>query len=572
MEYEQRIELQKKFGSIHRIMVLLAIIIMLGEGATNVNGFHLTSLFFTLSFAMIDRMLVKYVSQSKKKNDRILVLFRYFQIIVAIGMISCCRVQIFPYFPYCYLFFLLSIVEYFFLLDILDGYYRILWFLTLCIAVSIVPLVMEFIGKYQDGNFLRIYMMLLITIFVFLILAKIVLTIFERIEARMVAIASDVEKEKDRNQYLEANQEKLKKANDMLEIQKIKLEVAYNKINNVNTEMTIQNEIMQYISSSLEIGKLMDLITDSIVKEIGVDICGIVLYPQAANNKEIQYRIKTNLPGSYVKVLGEYIQNHCFDEYLDKKECYVDNHVKISKYPFLSGNFIGSILMVPLFKEEKGIGVLYVGNSTYNYFTENMAFFEGIVAQFLIALENANLYNRMREMAIRDGLTGIFNRRYLNKLFEYEVKDAIAKNTNIAVALFDIDYFKKINDTYGHIFGDEVIKQLAKRASIIAQLYNSIVARYGGEEFVLLIPGKSLSQAVQIAELLFEEVKKMEFRFEEEKIHINISMGITSFPEVCSTPKDLLSHADWAMYYSKQRGRNCITIDGPEIQNRTHKK
>lgn len=136
----------------------------------------------------------------------------------------------------------------------------------------------------------------------------------------------------------------------------------------------------------------------------------------------------------------------------------------------------------------------------------------------------------------------------------------------MSVALFDIDFFKKINDTYGHLFGDQVIKTIASLAKSIAEENDAIVARYGGEEFVIIFPDKDLEEAYPAVESLHKGVKELGIEHHGKRVVVNVSVGFTSFPKTCKDPRELLNRADWSMYYSKQHGRDQITIDSDEIQ------
>lgn len=171
----------------------------------------------------------------------------------------------------------------------------------------------------------------------------------------------------------------------------------------------------------------------------------------------------------------------------------------------------------------------------------------------------------MEDMANHDTLTGIYNRGYLAKLLHEYLGEAIINKSSLTIALFDIDKFKNINDTYGHLFGDVIIKTIATLADQMVKANNGIVVRYGGEEFVVAFPNKGLKEAYELIKQLHTNIKEKEISHNEQVIHVYVSAGVTSYPETCKNPSDLLNRADWAMYYSKQNGRDKITIDSNEI-------
>jgi diguanylate cyclase (GGDEF)-like protein len=310
----------------------------------------------------------------------------------------------------------------------------------------------------------------------------------------------------------------------------------------------------------------MNLITESIEKEIGVDVCAIVLYPQTVQNKEIQYKIKTHLNRNFEDNLAKAIEEMCFEPYVENNFVYYDNRVDEKKYSFLSSSLMGSIMIMPLLRGDERIGVFFVGYPKYDFFKDNKQFFENIVSQFLIAIANANMYMKMETMAIKDGLTNIYNRRHLTQMFNEAMNQAILTKRPISVALFDIDKFKNVNDQYGHLFGDVVIKTVASLADQYAQESGGFAGRYGGEEFVIVFPNKVLEEAYEVVKKIHGEVKKKELEHNGMIVHITVSAGVTSYPETCSNPGELLNRADWAMYYSKEHGRDQITIDSDEVR------
>ena len=183
-------------------------------------------------------------------------------------------------------------------------------------------------------------------------------------------------------------------------------------------------------------------------------------------------------------------------------------------------------------------------------------------------LQDANA--RIEKMAITDALTGIYNRRYfmeqLNKLM------ALATETGSALSLIliDVDFFKKINDTRGHVVGDLVLSKLGKSLHGCMR-GNDVVARYGGEEFVVLLPGTDAQPALQVAERYRQTIASMDFTEEGyTDLKVTISLGVASFRAVhkkmatTPAPEDFLRAVDEALYFSKENGRNRSTLYGAE--------
>ena len=165
---------------------------------------------------------------------------------------------------------------------------------------------------------------------------------------------------------------------------------------------------------------------------------------------------------------------------------------------------------------------------------------------------------RLRELSVRDSLTGLFNRRYLDETLERELSRAGRKHLSVGIIMLDIDHFKDFNDSYGHAAGDVVLHALG--ASLIASIRGSDIAcRYGGEEFVLILPEASLEATRQRAERLRLDVKKLELSYSGMLLEtVTLSLGVAAFPEHGSSCLPLLAAADAAMYRAKDEGRDRV--------------
>src|SRR3954447_2832384 len=163
----------------------------------------------------------------------------------------------------------------------------------------------------------------------------------------------------------------------------------------------------------------------------------------------------------------------------------------------------------------------------------------------------------------RDSLTGVYNRRKLGEVLDLEIKRAHRYNLSLSAMILDIDHFKRVNDTYGHLIGDEAIRHAAER-SVRTLRDTDFVARYGGEEFVALLPGVALSGAVIAAERLREAPAKPFALSTGATLALTISVGISSLRRDTADAKTLLGEADQALYASKEGGRNRVTSFKPQ--------
>jgi diguanylate cyclase (GGDEF)-like protein len=176
-------------------------------------------------------------------------------------------------------------------------------------------------------------------------------------------------------------------------------------------------------------------------------------------------------------------------------------------------------------------------------------------------LSGGNIENAYHEEIYRlttvDGLTQIYNKRYFLETLEREISRAHRYHRDLALIMFDIDFFKNVNDTHGHLAGDSVLKQLASvlRGRIRRE---DIMARYGGEEFAIILPEINVVNALVFAEKVRKLVDKTPFKFEDTKIPITVSVGVAAIaPEVQSTA-DFIRVADEKLYQAKQEGRNRV--------------
>lgn len=561
MDYDQVLLLQKKFISFHKVLTFILVCFNVDYFFTSVSYRCLYPSLGMLAILICESIAIKLTPV----RLRVLTLFKFSYICATVFLIVLAD-NVYVY-GIGLLFMIMYNVEYYLTLDFTEGFMRKVYLFSLCIPVAggIIAVLLMKTNISWTQSFESICILVLYFAITWVFSEAIALVVIEN-DRKVFAQTRLIERINETNEELRIHQEKVKSTNELLGVQKIELQSAYKKINNVNEEMRIQNDILKYISSSLEISKLMTLITDSFINRIGVDVCAIVLRPGTCNNKKITYKIKSTMSDKFVEHLSQCIEANCFESIMNDSESLIDNNANAEKYHFIEYAAIGSVLLVPLIKQVQQIGVLFVGTKKRDYFVENIDFFEGIVAQFLIALNNANLYQEMESMAILDGLTGIYNRRHLTKLFNEYMYESINSRTPLSVALFDIDFFKRINDTYGHLFGDEVIRTIANLAKEIASENDGIVSRYGGEEFVIIFPNKGLEEAYPAVEKLHSEVKKVGLAHHGQQVVVNLSVGFTSFPKTCKDPRELLNRADWSMYYSKQHGRDQITIDSDEVR------
>lgn len=168
----------------------------------------------------------------------------------------------------------------------------------------------------------------------------------------------------------------------------------------------------------------------------------------------------------------------------------------------------------------------------------------------------AQYHETIYRMTIVDGLTSVYNKRYLVETLEREISRARRHGRPLSLLMFDIDHFKRVNDTFGHLAGDHILKEIAQLASSRLRP-DDVVARYGGEEFGIVLPETKRAGAVHIAELLREKVAEASFEFEEERISVTISVGVAQLRSNGDVTK-FIKEADARMFTAKRNGRNRV--------------
>ncbi len=223
----------------------------------------------------------------------------------------------------------------------------------------------------------------------------------------------------------------------------------------------------------------------------------------------------------------------------------------------------GSCLGVPLRRPGRELlGVLTAHRPDRHGFSlADLDLGQAVAHQVAAALENAQLYQRTKELSTRDDLTGLFNRRHFFDQLEKEVQRARRYRRVFALLLLDLDAFKGYNDTHGHLQGDEALKEVA-RLLLASTRRADIVARFGGEEFVVLLPEVPAAGAAVVAEKVRTAVEGYPFagRHTQPGGRLTVTLGLATYPQDAAGGLELLDCADRAMYLGKQQGGNRVSI------------
>ena len=212
-----------------------------------------------------------------------------------------------------------------------------------------------------------------------------------------------------------------------------------------------------------------------------------------------------------------------------------------------------SFMIFPLFVSEELCAILAIeGASRANY-----GRFRILVSQIALEFRKVQLYEKVQELSIIDGLTEVYLRRYLMDRLEEEVDRAGRLSLTFSIGMVDVDHFKKCNDKYGHLVGDAVLKRVAARLKKSVREVD-IIARYGGEEFCIVLPETTKELATHVAERLRTSIESNKIKAFEEELSMTVSVGLATYPEDGTTVETLIEKADTALYKAKRKGRNRV--------------
>ncbi len=220
-----------------------------------------------------------------------------------------------------------------------------------------------------------------------------------------------------------------------------------------------------------------------------------------------------------------------------------------------------SHLTLPLAVEGEILGCLSLSSDQPNAFdAQDLQFLSVIGYQMAASLKHFQRFRSIKSMATYDTLTGLYNRRYFEERLEVEAQNSFHSGISLSLVMVDIDHFKKVNDTFGHTEGDQILCKISSLLKSSVRKKDTI-ARYGGEEFILILPEAALQQSFVIAERIRQLVENTLFEVGRAHVHLTLSMGISNFPSHrVKSKEELIKMADQALYEAKRGGRNKVCI------------
>ncbi|OLD39750.1 MAG: hypothetical protein AUI83_22795, partial [Armatimonadetes bacterium 13_1_40CM_3_65_7] len=215
---------------------------------------------------------------------------------------------------------------------------------------------------------------------------------------------------------------------------------------------------------------------------------------------------------------------------------------------------------VPIVHQERVVGVICVEVFEPNLRPDDVNLLTTLAGYAAVALEKAQLYEQTQELATTDGLTGLLNYRAFWQSMERELERSMRYGLPLALIMIEIDKFKRFNDAYGHLRGDEVIRMIARVLQQEHRAQIDIVARYGGDEFMILLPHTQKTTAAEVAERIRRAAEATPLISAVELASVTLSLGVACYPEDGKSPDALVEAVDRSMYKAKQQGGNAVAV------------
>ncbi|MDR2728278.1 MAG: diguanylate cyclase [Chitinispirillales bacterium] len=335
-------------------------------------------------------------------------------------------------------------------------------------------------------------------------------------------------------------------------------------------QLVAMSSIEKEFWTNLEFNAVMDKMRDIIPYAIPCDRLTISLKDENKKDSATVVRVSGQNSEELLNLnfpLGESVQKSIVSMAYSKNLSFFRNfsagqyEIRYSEEEARCDEF-ASFLAVP-FGVDKCKGMMFIESAKSSVFTNsNIDLLSRIGTSAGLALEKIFILSQADALAKHDGLTGLFNHRHFQKIIETKLSASTRYNEPLSLVLCDIDFFKKLNDTYGHPFGDIVLKGVAAKLESSIRMDIDAAARYGGEEFVLILDKTNAEAAHDTVDRIRQSIEAMVFKTTDGRTEVKTSMsfGIAAFPKHGQKPAELIKNADTALYEAKKTGRNRVVV------------
>ncbi len=343
-------------------------------------------------------------------------------------------------------------------------------------------------------------------------------------------------------------------------------ETRITELNKTLHNLSILYNISQAVNFIDDLKRLISVILDKAIETVNAEKGSLMLYDPSDNTLQVKvvYGLKDkkhedDINNGIVECQKMKPESGIAGKVFTEKKSIITNlggQDPRFNQQFENSNNVSSLICVPLIAKGECIGIINITNKKNGklFNKKDLEFVEALANQAAIAVDNAQLY----ELATKDGLTKLYIHRHFYFLLESEIKRVQRYHHVLSIIMMDIDNFKHVNDTYGHLVGDMVLKEIASTIQKTIR-HVDIPARYGGEEFTIILPETPVLNSVTIAERLRQKISEIEVKVDEQTIiRPTVSIGIAEFPNAAEDIKELIDWADKALYVSKENGKNCI--------------
>jgi diguanylate cyclase (GGDEF)-like protein len=330
-----------------------------------------------------------------------------------------------------------------------------------------------------------------------------------------------------------------------------------------NQELTIFHDVAKALTSSLDLDSILQTIMEKMAEYFRPDNWSLLMVdeqrdelyfaiavgPASESLKNVRLKVGEGIAG-WVAKNGERVVVP--DVYTDIR--FAKRIDEMTKWE------TRSIICVPLRSKHRVLGVIQLINVNMEGFSDHEFFLQSLCDFAAIAIENARSVEKIQELTITDDCTGLYNARHLYKTLETEVYRSSRFNYEFTVLFIDLDHFKSVNDTHGHLIGSKLLAEIGYLIKAQLRLID-YAFRYGGDEFVVLLPQTGKESSLVVAKRLLENMRASCF-CKEESLNLNVraSIGLATYPHDAKTPHDVIRQADEMMYLVKNSTRDNIGI------------